>query len=68
MTRDKPERIVVCDFSMSRVFGPNLTRRSVGTPGWIAPEAYMGEPITAQSDVYSFSMVLYELLTSKLPW
>eukprot|EP01098_Paradermamoeba_levis_P011335 TRINITY_DN4843_c0_g3_i3.p1 TRINITY_DN4843_c0_g3~~TRINITY_DN4843_c0_g3_i3.p1 ORF type:complete len:715 (-),score=294.92 TRINITY_DN4843_c0_g3_i3:216-2360(-) len=36
--------------------------------GWTAPEILLGEAYTEKADVYSYSSVLYELATRKLPW
>lgn len=46
-----------------------LTRPGMilGTPAYIAPEQWFGQPATARSDVYSFGITLYELLTGALP-
>ncbi|EAY03364.1 TKL family protein kinase [Trichomonas vaginalis G3] len=59
----------ICDFGIAR-FNQNdekLTMR-LGTPHWMAPESLYGEGYGFPVDVYSFAMVLYELLTFKLPW
>ena len=60
-------RTVVCDFALSRMSGHALTDAGLGTPGWIAPEAWLGDPVSLPSDVYGFAMVMYEVLTSTLP-
>ena len=39
----------------------------VGTPGYMAPEQRRGAVVDASSDIYSFSVVLYELLTGGRP-
>lgn len=41
---------------------------TVGTIGFIAPEVIEGEDATAQSDVFSLGVVLYEMLTGRLPF
>ena len=40
---------------------------NIHTLGWAAPETRAGRPFTAKSDVYSLGLLLYRLLTGKLP-
>ena len=40
----------------------------LGTPSYMAPEQSMGEPITAQADVYAFGVMMHRALTGKLPF
>lgn len=40
----------------------------IGTPSYMAPEVYMGKKNTMKSDVYSFALVAYELLTYSKPF
>ena len=44
------------------------TNGGVTQPRWLAPEVLMNGKATAASDVYSFGIVMWELLTWKLPW
>jgi eukaryotic-like serine/threonine-protein kinase len=40
----------------------------LGTPLYLAPEQWRGQPATASSDLYSFGVLLYELLTGHPPF
>lgn len=40
----------------------------VGTVAYLAPEAFMGQPITRQSDLYALGVVAYESLTGEHPY
>ncbi|MBS0615436.1 MAG: protein kinase [Verrucomicrobia bacterium] len=49
---------------------PDLTRpgKVVGTLAYLAPERAKNEPATVQTDLYSLGVILYQLLTLKLPF
>ncbi|KAJ1272719.1 hypothetical protein BS78_06G223900 [Paspalum vaginatum] len=70
MLVDKNWSVKVGDFGLSR-FKANtfLSSKSVaGTPEWMAPEFLRGEPSNEKCDVYSFGVILWELLTMQQPW
>jgi hypothetical protein len=52
----------------SCVVPPNLHPPAVRLQRWLGPEVTSGGPATLAADVYSGSMVLWELLTWQLPW
>ncbi len=39
-----------------------------GTPSYLAPERFLGLPITEQSEIFAIGVTLYEALTGKLPY
>ena len=47
-----------------------LTRQGMvlGTPPYMSPEQFTGQPLRATSDVYSLAIVVYEMLTGQLPF
>ena len=60
----------VADFNLSRLLAETSKASSqvARNPSWLAPEAMGSEPAQLQSDVFSFGVVLWELLTLELPW
>jgi len=39
-----------------------------GTPWYMAPERFYGEPVTAAADVFAFGVILYQMVTGELPF
>lgn len=66
-------RVKVADFGIARLPVSDSTQsmvvgRVVGSPSYMSPEQVRGEPLDARSDLFSASIVLYELLTKKRPF
>jgi tetratricopeptide (TPR) repeat protein len=67
-------RVVVTDFGLA--LGEALAddslithhRELLGSPGYMSPEQVEGSPLSAASDLYSFGVVLFELVTGRLPF
>jgi serine/threonine protein kinase/tetratricopeptide (TPR) repeat protein len=64
-------QIKVMDFGLAKLKGSlKLTKTSstVGTLAYMAPEQIQGGEVDARSDIFSFGVVLYEMLTGHLPF
>ncbi len=65
--------IKVTDFGIAR-FSKNTTRsmtmtnKAIGSVHYISPEQARGESTDAKSDLYSLGVMMYEMLTGKLPF
>ena len=69
LTADGGVKLV--DFGIALVEGEGrLTRRGhvVGTPHYIAPEQVSGRPADPRTDLYSLGVVLYEMVTGRVPF
>ena len=71
-------RVVITDFGVARALtlasgedageGPLTGQGILGTPEYMAPEQVTGSEVTAASDIYALGVVLYEMVTGKLPF
>ncbi|CAO2829840.1 unnamed protein product [Amaranthus hypochondriacus] len=62
----------VADFGLSKLFGDTdqkgyVTTQVKGTMGYLDPEYFMTNQLTEKSDIYSFGVVMLELITARRP-
>lgn len=67
------EQIKVVDFGLAHIVGPGGTSITTpglvcGTPDYMAPEQGRGEMVDGRGDLYAAGVVLYEMLTDRLPY
>jgi serine/threonine protein kinase len=73
--RTDPDVVKVVDFGIAKIQSPgdrsmNLTDPGLvcGTPAYMSPEQWDSEPLDARSDLYSVGVILYKMLTGKVPF
>jgi len=77
----KPENVIiseegtvkVMDFGIAKAAAPNQSGRDedvafMGTAAYMSPEQVLGNPLDERTDLYSLGVVMYELLTGRLPF
>ncbi len=71
-----PEFAKILDFGIARLAEPEdgdktkLTQKGeiFGTPAYMSPEQVRGDPVDSRADLYSVSVMLYEMLASRPPF
>ena len=70
---DSNWNIKICDFGLSTV-NSKLDRKKhkkegrIGTPHWMAPEIMRSEIYDEYSDIYSYGMILWEMVMGEVPY
>ena len=63
--------VKIADFGIARMkssLGLTKTNKIIGSPLYMSPEQIQSHSIDPRSDIFSFGIVLYQMLTGKLPF
>jgi len=69
--QDASGRILVMDFGLARTMGSDgmtQTGAIVGTMEYMSPEQALGKELDQRSDIFALGLILYEMLTGKVPF
>jgi len=64
------DKVKIMDFGLAKAADTELTKvnQTIGTLAYISPEQLQGAEIDHRTDIWSFGVVLYEMITSNLPF
>jgi len=69
---DALDNVYMMDFGLAKLLAAtsNLTETGMvlGTPAYMAPEQWRGEPVDARTDVYALGVMLYEMVCGQPPF
>lgn len=60
--------VKICDFGMARVRSLAVTMTKLGTLQWVAPEVLREERYSEKADIYSFAILVWELVARRVPY
>ena len=63
-------KVKVADFGVARIETSELTQAGtiLGTPSYMSPEQFLGQPVDGRSDIFSCGVILYQFLTGEKPF
>ena len=63
-------KVKVADFGIARIENSELTQAGtvLGTPSYMSPEQFLGNPMDGRSDLFSCGVILYQFLTGEKPF
>ena len=66
----KTKTLKITDFGIARITNSSRTNTGMvlGTPSYMSPEQLAGEKVNGQSDLFSLGVMLFQLLTGRLPF
>jgi serine/threonine-protein kinase len=72
---DDPDFVKVLDFGIAKLMQPDndmqvktQTGALIGTPSFMSPEQCRGQPIDQRTDLYALGVIMYQMLTGRLPF
>ncbi|MDQ7016412.1 MAG: serine/threonine-protein kinase [Gammaproteobacteria bacterium] len=70
MYEPKTDTLKITDFGIARITDSSKTKTGMvlGTPSYMSPEQLSGKKVDGRSDLFSLGIMLYQLLTGKLPF
>ncbi|MBT8119032.1 MAG: CHASE2 domain-containing protein [Gammaproteobacteria bacterium] len=64
------DTVKITDFGIARITDSSKTKTGLvlGTPSYMSPEQLAGKKVTGQSDIFSLGVMLFQMVTGKLPF